>query len=90
MVFLSGMDDGGGGQAHPQSVCTRLLEVWPYGPVQGWDGEKICWLSGWAYPLYFRPGTPAARVYPVTEGMALRASPELETGESDGSMNWYI
>ena len=40
-----------------------------------------------AQPLMlFRPGTPAKRVYQVTEGMALRASTGLGTGGIMGEL----
>ena len=36
-----------------------------------------------AHPMSFRTGTPAARVYPVTEGMALRACSECDAGDGE-------
>ena len=53
------------------------------GELMDLDGSCVC-------EKLFRPGTPAVRVYQVSSGLALRASPELGTGESDGSMDWYI
>ena len=31
------------GQAHPLRVCTRLVEVWPYGPGWGGRGRGVAW-----------------------------------------------
>ena len=33
------------GLAHPLRVCTRLVEVWPYGPVLGGAWER-CGVAG--------------------------------------------
>ena len=58
-------------------------------PVRSSDWRNR-WLAGRAEPMrtrrcVLRPGTPAARVYPVSEGMALRASPALGRGkEAEG------
>ena len=71
------------GLAHPLRMCTRLVKVWTYGPVRSvtrgnllvlWTGTSAGlsdgyrrWLSDWHRRWDLRPGTPAARVYQVSE-----------------------